>query len=74
VGAQPSVIRAGVAGALASLAWLTGRMRDVWQALLLGAIALLAWNPYLVYDAGFQLSFAAVAAIFTLAPRVTAWL
>jgi competence protein ComEC len=70
VGPQPSVIRAGVAGALASLAWLTGRLRDAWQALLLGAVALLAWNPYLVFDAGFQLSFAAVAAIFTLAPRI----
>jgi len=72
VGAQPSVIRAGVAGALASLAWLTGRMRDAWQALLLGAAVLLASNPYLVYDAGFQLSFAAVAAIFMLAPRLAA--
>lgn len=72
VGAQPSVIRAGVAGALASLAWLTGRMRDAWHALLLGAAVLLAWNPYLVYDAGFQLSFAAVAAIFMLAPRLVA--
>jgi competence protein ComEC len=27
---------------------------------------LLAWNPYVLLDAGFQLSFAAVAAIFTL--------
>jgi competence protein ComEC len=70
VGPQPSVIRAGVAGALASLAWLTGRMRDAWQALLLGAAVLLAWNPYLVFDGGFQLSFAAVAAIFVLAPRI----
>ena len=72
VGPQPSVIRAGVAGALASLAWLTGRLRDAWQALLLGAVVLLVWNPYLVFDAGFQLSFAAVAAIFTVAPRVSA--
>jgi competence protein ComEC len=31
---------------------------------------LLAWNPYTLLDAGFQLSFAAVAAIFTLAPRI----
>ena len=72
VGPQPSVIRAGVAGALASLAWLTGRLRDAWQALLLGAAALLAWNPYVVFDAGFQLSFSAVVAIFTLAPRISA--
>jgi competence protein ComEC len=72
VGPQPSVIRAGVAGALASLAWLTGRLRDAWQALLLGAIVLLAWNPYNLFDPGFQLSFAAVAAIFTVAPRISA--
>ena len=70
VGPQPSVIRAGVGGALASLAWLSGRLRDVWQALLVGGIVLLAWNPYLVYDPGFQLSFAAVVAIFTLTPRI----
>jgi competence protein ComEC len=69
VGAQPSVVRAGVAGALGSLAWLTARQRDRWHFLLLGALALLAWNPYNVYDAGFELSFAAVVAIFVLAPR-----
>jgi competence protein ComEC len=69
VGPQPSVIRAGIAGALGSLAWLTARMADRWQFLLLGAVALLAWNPYTLFDAGFQLSFAAVAAIFALVPR-----
>ena len=37
--------------------------------MLLGALALLAWNPYLLLDAGFQLSFGAVVAIFVLAPR-----
>ncbi len=70
VGPQPSVIRAGVAGSLASLAWLSGRLRDAWYALLLAATGLLAWNPYLVYDPGFQLSFAAVAAIFTVVPAI----
>ena len=70
VGAQPSVLRAGVAAALGSLAWLTGRSTDRWYFLLLGALALLAWNPYVLFDAGFQLSFAAVVAIFTLAPRL----
>ena len=66
IGPQPSVLRAGVAGALGSLAWLTARPKDRWYFLLLGALALLAWNPYVLFDAGFQLSFAAVAAIFTL--------
>jgi len=68
VGAQPSVVRAGVAGALASLAWLTARAPDRWHFLCLGALLLLACNPYTLLDAGFQLSFAAVIAIFVLAP------
>jgi len=70
VGPQPSVLRAGVVGALGSLAWLAARQRDRWHFLLVAAAALLAWNPYSLFDAGFQLSFAAVAAIFTLVPRV----
>jgi competence protein ComEC len=67
VGAQPSVIRAAVSGGAVSIAWLLGRQRDQWHVLLLAAITLLAWNPYTVYDAGFQLSFAAVVAIFVFA-------
>jgi competence protein ComEC len=67
VGPQPSVLRAGVVGALASFAWLAARQRDRWHFLLLAALVLLGWNPYSLLDAGFQLSFAAVAAIFTFA-------
>lgn len=70
VGPQPSVVRAGVSGALVSVAWLTARPVDRWHFWLLGALVLLAWNPYTLLDAGFQLSFAAVAAIFVLAPRL----
>jgi competence protein ComEC len=70
VGPQPSVIRAGVAGALASLAWLSARERDRWYALLVGSLVLLGWNPYTLFDPGFQLSFAAVLAIFLLVPRL----
>ena len=73
VGPQPSVIRAGVAGALASLAWLSARERDRWYALLLGALVLLGWNPYTLFDPGFQLSFAAVLAIYLLVPRLMRW-
>jgi competence protein ComEC len=68
VGWQPSVVRAAVAGALASLAWLASRPRDRWHFLTLGALILLAWNPASVFDPGFQLSFAAVVAIFVWVP------
>jgi competence protein ComEC len=70
VGWQPSVVRAGVAGCLASLAWLVARPRDRWHFLALGALVLLAWNPRTLFDPGFQLSFVAVAAIFVLVPRL----
>jgi competence protein ComEC len=68
VGWQPSVVRAGVAGALTSLAWLAARPRDRWYFLLLGAFVLLAWNPYSLLEPGFQLSFGAVCAIFVGVP------
>jgi competence protein ComEC len=71
VGPQPSVIRAAVSGAALSLAWLASRERDTWHVLGLAAAVLLAWNPYVVFDAGFQMSFAAVAAIFLFAGPLT---
>ena len=70
VGWQPSVVRAGVAGGLASLAWLLARPRDRWHFLALGALVLLAWTPSSLFEPGFQLSFAAVAAIFVGLPRI----
>ena len=70
VGWQPSVVRAGVAGALASLAWLAARPTDRWHFLALGAFVLMAWMPTSLLEPGFQLSFVAVAAIFVAVPRV----
>jgi competence protein ComEC len=71
VGWQPSVVRAAVAGVLASLAWIVARPRDRWHALALGALVLLCWLPSSALEPGFQLSFAAVAAIFLALPRVS---
>ena len=70
VGWQPSVVRAGVAGGLASLAWLAARPTDRWHFLALGAFVLMAWMPTSLLEPGFQLSFVAVAAIFVAVPRV----
>jgi competence protein ComEC len=70
VGWQPSVVRAGVAGALVSVAWLVARPSDRWHFLALGALVLLAWTPTTLLEPGFQLSFAAVAAIFVGLPRM----
>ena len=70
VGWQPSVVRAGVAGGLASLAWLAARPADRWHFLAVGALVLLVWMPSSAMEPGFQLSFAAVGAIFIAVPRV----
>ncbi len=72
VGWQASVVRAGVAGALVSLAWLLARPSDRWHFLAVGALILLAWTPATLFEPGFQLSFAAVAGIFLALPRVRA--
>jgi competence protein ComEC len=60
-----------VAGTLASLAWIVARPRDRWHALAVGALVLLAWMPRSALEPGFQLSFAAVAAIFLVLPRMS---
>ena len=58
-------------GSLASLAWIVARPRDRWHALAVGALILLAWMPRSALEPGFQLSFAAVAAIFVVVPRLS---
>ena len=70
VGWEPSVVRAGVAGVLVSLAWVAARDRQPWYFMALGALVLLLWHPRAWEEPGFQLSFAAVAAIFVLYGRL----
>jgi competence protein ComEC len=66
-GGGPSIQRAGVMGAAALVAGIAGRRASRWYALLLAAAATLLLDPRAVADPGWQLSFAAVVAIFTLA-------
>ena len=66
-GGGPSIQRAGVMGAAGVAATLAGRPASRWYALLLAAAVTLALNPRAVEDPGWQLSFAAVAAIMLLA-------
>ncbi|HJR95139.1 MAG TPA: ComEC/Rec2 family competence protein, partial [Gaiellaceae bacterium] len=49
--------------------WLVARPSDRWHFLALGALVLMAWMPTSALEPGFQLSFAAVAAIFVAVPR-----
>lgn len=71
-GAGPSIQRAGVMGAATTVAGLAGRPASRWYALLLAAAATLAYNPRACADPGWQLSFAAVAAIALMTAPLSA--
>jgi competence protein ComEC len=69
-GAGPSIVRAGVAGGLVAVAWLGSRPVARWHLFACGAAVCLALNPLDLFNPGFQLSFAAVWAIFAVTPRL----
>src|SRR4051794_13572919 len=66
-GAGPSILRAGVMGALGVLATLAGRRSSRLYGLALAAVVTLALDPRIGADVGWQLSFAAVLGILALA-------
>ncbi len=61
-GARAPAVRAGIMTTAATVAASSGR-RDTPNALAAAALALLVHNPLLLFDASFQLSFTATAAI-----------
>ena len=65
-GAPPSAIRAGVVATLVLAAGLSGRQVAPLHFMTTMLAAVLAYNPLLVYNAGFQLSVAAVFGILLL--------
>lgn len=74
VGAPPSVLRAAVMASLALVAGALGREAWAQGGLALSAAVLAAWDPYVLQDAGFQLSFGAMAGILLVGPPVQRWL
>jgi competence protein ComEC len=71
-GAGPSILRAGVMGALGVLATLAGRRGSRLYALAIAAVVTLAVDPCIGADIGWQLSFAAVLGILALASPLRA--
>ncbi len=66
IGASPPVVRSVVMIVIFLAGRWVGRGRDQWQVLGLAAAVVLALNPYALFDAGFQLSFAAFAGMLVL--------
>ena len=67
---SPSVVRAGVMGAVVLLAMASGRGRSAMPALAVAVLVLLPLDPALALDPGFALSVVATAALVLLAPSL----
>lgn len=65
---SPSVLRAGVMGAVVLLALAAGRARSAVPALAVAVLGLLLADPALAVDAGFALSVVATGALVLLGP------
>lgn len=68
-GATASVLRASVMFSTYLLGKAMFRDASVWNVLSASAFGLLVYNPYFLFDAGFQLSYAAVAGMVFFFPR-----
>jgi competence protein ComEC len=68
-GATASVLRASVMFTVYMAGKTMHRDASAWNVLALSAFILLVFNPYFLYDAGFQLSYAAVAGMVFFYPR-----
>ncbi len=74
VGAEAAVVRAAIMAALVIIAArLLGRPTFVPAALFLAAICMTAVNPFILWDIGFQLSFAATLALMLYVGPVSRW-
>ena len=69
-GAEVATVRSLVCAAIVLGARALGRSGDALTALAGAALAILAWSPLALYDASFQLSFAAAGALALVAPRL----
>lgn len=69
-GATASVLRASVMFTIYLLGKAAWRENNAWNALAASAFLLLVFNPYYWFDAGFQLSYTAVAGMVFFYPRL----
>lgn len=68
-GLVPPVLRSALMGGLTFLAVALEREKEAQRILAITGLSLLLFSPLLLFDIGFQLSFAATAGLLYLAPR-----
>lgn len=74
VGAQASVVRAGIMGSLGLYAMAFGRYNNAGRALLYSMVLMFALNSHIVYDVGFWLSASATFGLIYFSPLVNEFL
>ena len=67
-GGSPAALRAGIMGIVLALAPRFGRVYNVYNALALAALLMSAFDPFVLWDAGFQLSFFGTLGIILFTP------
>ena len=73
-GAQASVVRSAVMFTAIALGGLLHRKAYIYNTLALSALVLLLYNPFWLWDAGFQLSYAAVFSIVVFFKPIYNWI
>lgn len=69
---RPPILRAAIMTSALAMTWMVNRPFAPINALCLAAIAILVIEPAALFDAGFQLSFEAVASILLIGPAMIA--
>lgn len=67
-GANPPVLRATIMTLIVIFALLLSRNSDIYQGIFLAALIILIYNPFTLFEAGFQMSFAATLGIIYFFP------
>src|SRR5947209_2076455 len=67
-GAGPAALRAGIMGILLVLTPRLGRIYNIYTAMALAALLMSLFDPFVPWDAGFQLSFLGTLGIILLTP------
>ena len=69
-GMSPSILRAATMFSFVLVGNALHRNSNIFNSLAVSAFLLIAWDPSMMWDAGFQLSYAAVLAIILLQPSI----
>jgi len=69
-GGRPPIVRATIMSTVILLGFMLRRPVDIFNSLCLSGLIILCKNPSQLFDAGFQLSFIAVASIVYMTPRI----